>query len=72
MNGEFQELLDALKDWGKERHEENLKKFEKIFDKLDNLPCDERKGLYGSIKTQLGLHWILITIILVAILRLAL
>ena len=75
MNGEFLELLNAIKLWSNEvhnqRHQENLKKFEKLFDKLDNLPCAERKGLYSSIKNTLGLHWFLIGVILVAILGLA-
>ena len=75
MNGEFAELLKEIKDWSNEvhgqRHHENLKKFELIFEKLDKLPCAERKGLYSSIKNTLGLHWFLIGVILVAILGLA-
>lgn len=76
MNGEFSELFDAIKKFSNEvhnqRHQENLQKFEKLFDKLDKLPCDERKGVYGSIRKQLNIHWILITIILIAILGAAL
>lgn len=55
MNGEFQELYKAIKKLNEsvattlsdvvlQRHKENLVKFEKIFDRLDRLPCDERRA----------------------------
>ena len=57
MNGETKELRDAIAKISDERHKENLTKFEKIFDKLDKLPCGERKGFYTNTKAQLVLIW---------------
>ena len=59
MNGEFLELLNAIKEWSNEvhgqRHQENLKKFEQLFERLNKLPCDKREGFYTYVKWHLGI-----------------
>ena len=67
MNGESKQLLDAFKQLILSLHAENKedssllrKDVKSIFKILNNLPCDERKGLYGSIQKQLGWHWFLL------------
>ena len=59
MNGEFTELLEEIKRWStqvhEQRHRENLAKFERIFEKLDGLPCDRREGFSKYIKWHLGI-----------------
>ena len=67
MNGQMQELLEVLKEWSDERHKENLAKFDLIFKRLNSLPCDERKGLYTSIKSQIAVMWTLIVLIITAL-----
>lgn len=39
-------------------------KIGKITDKLDALPCKERKGMYESVKGQLAAIWVIIVGIL--------
>ena len=59
MNGEFQELLTEIKSWSKQvheqRHQENLSKFDRVFDRLSKLPCERRAGFYTYVKWHLGI-----------------
>ena len=71
MNGEFKELFDRIVNFSNEvhgqRHQENLKKFSDIFERLNNLPCGERSGRYESFSNQIKAIWIILCILLTAI-----
>lgn len=64
MNGQTQELLKALKEWHDERHNENLKKFEKIFKKLEDLPCGKRNSLLKILELSHICLWATVLFIL--------
>jgi hypothetical protein len=44
-----------------------LAKQESFDIKLNDLPCKERKGIYDSVNKQLGIIWIVISCVIVAV-----
>ena len=68
MNGELTQLLKEIKDWsGKlhdQRHKENLQKFDKIFSKLDNLPCGRHDAWVKILTISNGALWVTIAFLI--------
>jgi hypothetical protein len=53
----------SFDEWKKESKEWRIRfceKIDKIIDKLDKLPCDERKGFYQSINRQVTFMWVIL------------
>jgi len=71
MNGDSKELLQAIKDWGNERHKENLKFHKDIYNDIqeirktfNKLPC-KGNGVWIKVLTiSNGALWLVIGIII--------
>ena len=65
MNGQE---LKFLKEMFAQTHEENLAKFEKIFNKLDELPCDGHKEKLNTNSRDIkSLVWFLASITILVV-----
>jgi len=63
LQARFEERWEAHDKSATERHKENIKKFDKIFEWLEHLPCKERKWLSAAV---IGLYTIVGGVILAA------
>jgi hypothetical protein len=64
------EYIAGLKEWQKttvEYRKQSCEKLDKIFERLDTLPCKERAGWYQSLSRQVSLLWVFISGIIIAV-----
>lgn len=68
MNGEFNELFGKIQEWSKQvheqRHNENLDKFEKIFNRLNELPCKGNSVWIKVLTVSNGAVWVVIAFLI--------